>query len=214
MLELRRHWTTRYLFDRGLETFYRATHPGAPWLTPASVRFISGQLNPKMAAFEFGSGRSTAWFARRIRKVVSVEHNPHWYRTTGDQIRKDSLTNVKIIHIPITGTDDRRRYAESILYSEESSFDLVLIDGAARDICTIAALSRIRPGGLLVIDNVNRYLPSESRAPGSRSIEDGPLNELWADIWKRTSKWPLTWTSSGVTDTAIWRKQRAHDHET
>ena len=45
----------------------------------------------------------------------------------------------------------------------------VVIDGAYRAHVTKLVMPRLRPGGVMIIDNVNWYLPSRSRAPGSRS---------------------------------------------
>ena len=208
MTKVRGHWTTRYVVDRSMEALYRITHPLAPWLTPASIRLIARSLDCRSTVFEFGSGRSTLWFARRVRRVISVEHNSVWYRTAEKACKAAQITNVELVHSPISTGDDRARYAQCILTGEERGFDLVLIDGAVRDLCAKAAVSRVVPGGLLVIDNVNRYLPSGSRAPDSRSLSAGPLNSEWAKLSKTLSEWSVVWTSSGVTDTAAFTKPR------
>lgn len=37
-----------------------------PWLCPSSVRFCDLNLTRSMTGLEFGSGRSTAWFAGKL----------------------------------------------------------------------------------------------------------------------------------------------------
>jgi hypothetical protein len=67
-------------------------------------------------------------------------------------------------------------------------------------------MPKLKPGGLLVIDNVNWYLPSRSRAPNSRTPALGPHGAVWTDIARELARWRSIWTSSGVWDTAIFVK--------
>lgn len=88
----------------------------------------------------------------------------------------------------------------------EDRLDVALVDGLYRDECILAALPKIRHGGLLILDNVNWFLPRRSRSPGSRRpgrVDSYPSIE-WETIHKSLQSWRLIWTSSGVTDTAIW----------
>ena len=75
-----------------------------------------------------------------------------------------------------------------------------------RSACANAVLSKIRPGGVLVVDNVNWFLPSTTVAPGSRSLDEGAASELWREFEIAVSGWRRIWTSSGVTDTAFFLK--------
>lgn len=88
----------------------------------------------------------------------------------------------------------------------DASLNLVLVDGAYRDHCARYALPKLAPGGLLVIDNVNWFLPSETRSPFSRGPADGPANEVWRDVLDVIDAWRVIWTSCGVSDTAIYVK--------
>lgn len=75
-----------------------------------------------------------------------------------------------------------------------------------RDACVNMVLEKIRPGGILVIDNIDRYLPCDSVSPLSRA-KDAPLaSEEWGRFHERVKDWRLIWTSNGVWDTAIWFK--------
>ena len=74
-----RHLTLSYIFDRLVEKSYRRSHPDTPWLAPAAIDFLAGYLQLRDDMLEFGSGRSTLWFASRVQHISSVEHNPDWY---------------------------------------------------------------------------------------------------------------------------------------
>jgi hypothetical protein len=98
-----------------------------------------------------------------------------------------------------------RTYVSSIA-EVVGPFDLIIVDDLYRDHCALSAIEYLRPGGLLLIDNINWYLPSRSVSPVSRRQEDGPASPLWAEFSDRVQAWRQIWTSNGVTDTAIWVK--------
>lgn len=99
------------------------------------------------------------------------------------------------------------RYVRIIDEVSDESLDFVLVDGLARSWCALAAIPKLRPGGLLVIDNANWYLPGPypSRSPNSRN-ELGPAGPEWFEVSYALARWRCIWTSNGVTDTAMWVK--------
>ena len=97
-------------------------------------------------------------------------------------------------------------YVAELDRMEAESADFILVDGIYRDYCAQKAIRVLRPGGLLVIDNVNRYLPSDSHAPRSRSRADGPKTRTWQAVYDVIGSWRMIWTSSGVGDTALFFK--------
>jgi predicted O-methyltransferase YrrM len=58
-----------------------------------------------------------------------------------------------------------RSYVEAIDAYPDASFDLVVVDGRARPSCLRQAIPKLRPRGLLVLDNSDRdYYLTLSRA--------------------------------------------------
>ena len=45
---------------------------------------------------------------------------------------------------------------------KNKSLDFILIDGKIRDFSTLESIPKIKSGGMLIIDNFQRYLPSKS----------------------------------------------------
>src|SRR5512133_3154805 len=88
------HGSIRYLLDRTIEKAYRRTHPGVPWIAPAAVEFLGGYLKPTDQMLEFGSGRSTLWFADRVGHITSVEHNPDWHSKISTKIAEKGYSNL------------------------------------------------------------------------------------------------------------------------
>jgi predicted O-methyltransferase YrrM len=176
--------------------------PADPWLTRDAVRFLGSTLRPVDRMLEWGSGRSTIWFAQRVEQLTSVEHDEAWYRRTQAEVTAAGMTNVRLL-LKESRRDD---YVGVATTFEPESLGCVLIDGVPelRDACALAAVPLVQRAGLLVIDNANWYLPSPSRAPSSRARSDGPASAQWTEFQRRVADWRVYWTSNGVWDTAIW----------
>jgi predicted O-methyltransferase YrrM len=204
-----RHRSPRYVYARTRQFLYERSHPGEPWITPEAIRMLDSMLLPSDHGLEFGSGRSTIWFAKRVCSLTSVEHSADWYAMISGQLKEQDLGNVKYILAARNEPEERgdtSEYARTAMAFATSSLDFVLIDGAYRGHTAKYALPRIKPGGVLIIDNVNWYLPSASRSPNSRTLALGPKEQIWAEVANSLAGWRRIWTSSGVTDTAIYVK--------
>jgi predicted O-methyltransferase YrrM len=203
------HWTPRYVVNRTRQMLYERGHADDPWLTPAATRLLETLLRPEDRGVEFGSGRSTVWFAGRVAALTSVEHDEEWFTTVSSRLRERGLGNVNYILAPIDQPPERgdqSAYARNALAFPDESIDFALVDGHYRDFCAQFVLPKIRPGGMLIIDNVNWFLPSASRAPNSRSHTAGPNGPVWADVATQLGQWRKIWTGSGVWDTAMFIK--------
>jgi predicted O-methyltransferase YrrM len=129
-----------------------------------------------------------------------------WFTKLRSIVEREGLRNVDLkFFSPNAGLDEVRAYV-SFVAEVAGPFDLIIVDALYRDHCALSAIEYLRPGGLLLIDNINWYLPSRSVSPESRREEDGPASPLWADFSDRVKAWRQIWTSNGVTDTAIWVK--------
>jgi predicted O-methyltransferase YrrM len=71
-------------------------HPDSPWLTSEAVVFLERSLEPDRVGFEWGSGRSTVWFARWVRRLISVEHDPLWYEQVRKRLDEEGLARSMI----------------------------------------------------------------------------------------------------------------------
>ena len=89
------HWKPRYIVDRLAVEFYRrARKEQLPLLALGAVQFLDGWLEKTDRMLEYGAGHSTAWFARRVAGIVSVESDPDWYSVAGAET--SSLSNVEL----------------------------------------------------------------------------------------------------------------------
>jgi SAM-dependent methyltransferase len=120
--------------------------PVRPWLSYDAQDLIEAHLTSESRVLEFGSGMSTRWFAARAGRVVSIENSPEWHQRIRSALpQRDSITY---------------RLAEGeaayTAIPDGESFDLILVDGRWRDRCVENALDRLRPKGILYLDNADK----------------------------------------------------------
>jgi Methyltransferase domain len=203
------HWTPRYIRARTCEILYQRGHPDVPWLTPEAGRLLNSMLRPSDVGAEFGSGRSTAWLARRCAHLTSVEHDEAWYATVSAALAARGITHVDYRYRQVDNRDEsggQSAYAQVAQFLGDESIDFALVDGLYRDYVTLFLLPKIKPGGMLIIDDVHRYLPSLSMSPLSLRPPAAPATEGWEQAAATLAGWRRIWTTSGVSDTAIFVK--------
>ena len=196
-----KHWTPRYLVNRFNLFLYQQANQEVPWLTDQMNEVLKCWLHPTDNGLEWGSGRSTLWFAKRVHRLISIEHDQAWYTKIKNQFANQSIANVDYYLC-----QDEKEYVSTGMNLPENSFDFCLVDGIVRDRCALSAISRLKPGGILILDNSNWYLPCESHAPSSRTFIQGPSSLLWSDFLGQVKHWRCIWTTNGVSDTTLWIK--------
>jgi len=118
-----------------------------PWITYACMQFLGSRLHPDMSVFEFGSGFSTLWWAKRVRRVVSCEHDKEWYERT----RAGVPANVEMIY----ASREQHEYSRQVLKFNDE-FDVVVIDGRDRVRCATNCVPALKAGGVILWDDTDR----------------------------------------------------------
>lgn len=166
-----KHWM--YSLTRAYDSLAIA-ELDVPWWTYRAVDVVEAYLlglaadsHKPVRVFEYGSGASTLWLAKRADEVHSVEH----HREFGEHLRGSlaPLANVdfRIVEpvpsaTPVVGSQkegaaglDFADYVASI-DDVPGDFSLIVIDGRAREACLERARHRLEPGGVIVFDNTRR----------------------------------------------------------
>ncbi len=174
---------------------YTLRHPDEPWLSQGAVRFCDEHLRPDQTGLEWGSGRSTAWFGRRLGSLLSIEYQQGWQAEVQKRLDAAGLKRVECRYVPLDHDlnaptlaqyDPIPRYVRVAEDFADGSLDFVVVDGHYRQACIVAALPKLRSGGLLLVDNTDRM----------------PLRE-----WGVPENWPVVHRSrNAVTETTLWRK--------
>ena len=129
--------------------------PERPWIVPAAIGWLRRRVRRDWAVLEMGSGRSTIWFARRCRSVLSFEDNEFWQARTRELLDERGLANVEL---RLSQVEDLPREISGL---PDAAFDLVVVDFLeSPDVSRIDALKpamkRVRPGGYLLFDDSDR----------------------------------------------------------
>ncbi len=151
-----------------------------PWWTFESADLVAAHLaeRPGARVFEWGSGASTAWLSRRAGEVVAVEHDAEW----ADQVRPLTGPGARVLTVPpapaspASTARSRKPGFEDLDFGayvaavddQDGVFDLVVIDGRAREACLARAVRHLAEDGLIVFDNVDRrrYRDAIAAQPG------------------------------------------------
>jgi hypothetical protein len=145
-----------------------------PWITYKAIDWLNDYLTPNKSVFEWGSGHSTFYFAERVKRIISVEHNFEWYDKIGPMLNE--YDNFDYFYVPIERLKIKTDYYPGSYSSKNSKykgysfegyvkiidsypdniFDFILIDGRSRASCVLHALNKIKSGGYLMLDNSER----------------------------------------------------------
>jgi predicted O-methyltransferase YrrM len=153
-----------------------------PWWTYDAIAAVTSWFADRHGTparvFEYGSGASTLWLARRASEVHSVEHDRGFGEMMATEL--DQFDHVTL-HIVEPAVSERPVVASAkeghhgldfadyvaAIDSVDGDFDVVVVDGRAREACLKAAQSRLAPGGIVVFDNSRRRRYREAiRASG------------------------------------------------
>jgi predicted O-methyltransferase YrrM len=157
---------------------------------------IAGQLCYQLArligaqrVFELGSGYgySTAWFARAVHENGGgVVHHVVW---------DDKLSQMARKHLGALGYDNIVQYhvseAVQALRDTDSSFDIIFndIDKDGYPASVPVIVEKLRPGGLLIIDNMlwsGKIFDEKDQSPATVGVRD--VTKLLTD----NSQWITT----------------------
>lgn len=198
------HLGPRYIKDRAGEALHRKRFPEDPWMGAETIELLDRLLDRSDRCIEFGAGFSTAWLATRTASLVTIEHSPIWAETVSRSLEKRGLDNVQMHLVGDgKGAPSVSHYLAPVHDLGPGTFDFALVDGLHRYECVEASVALLAGGGLLVLDNAERYLPSTSRSP--QAIR-GPVSDEWLSMSERLAPWRHIWISNGVSDTAIFIK--------
>jgi predicted O-methyltransferase YrrM len=149
-----------------------------PWWTFDAIERVDGFLaaHPSARVFEWGSGASTVWLSRRAGWVTSVEHDATFSALVHARMKDLDHVTLHSIEPDTEGQISSSkpgweglgfdRYVQAI-DDAEGPFDLIVIDGRAREACLRQASGKLAPGGMIVFDNAGRerYLRAIEASP-------------------------------------------------
>lgn len=212
--------TLKYYFQwkRSLKPGRSSIVDEQPWITYPAITLLKQYTKADSRVFEYGGGGSTLFFVNRAKEVVTVEHDNHWFTILQQKIRDKNVHNwfghlilpeKKNNQNELDPADPQhyfsndeafldstfKSYASSIDKYPNNYFDIILVDGRARPSCTWHSLVKVKPGGLLIVDNSNRSYYF------TKIIND--INKDYKLVFDNKALSPYV---DFLTQTSVWRK--------
>ncbi len=126
--------------------------PAKPWIAYSAIDYLETQLSRNSRVLEYGSGMSTVWYAGIAGEVCSVEDYLPWYNKISNLLKELNLTNV---HYRFAASETE--YLE-FMSGDQPGFDLIVVDGSSRSKCVLKAITLLRAGGILYLDNSDTHM--------------------------------------------------------
>ena len=179
---------------------------GTPFFAFEAVEWLEKFLTKDMKVFEWGSGGSTMYFAKKVKDLTTVEVNPEWYKKVSAVIKKNYDSNCRYISKVPERSDfpkyhssksehrgfDFENYCQTIDEYPDEHFDLVVVDGAVRRFCIRHAFKKIKRGGFLFLDDAEekRHIDGVEELTGLKrhdfiSPKFYTYRCHWVTIWKK-----------------------------
>jgi hypothetical protein len=150
-----------------------------PWYTYPAIEYLNGIDFQGMVIFEYGSGNSSFYWARKAKFVYSVEHERKWYEEV-----KGAIAGNQVIELCEKETD----YVKSITRLP-GKVDVIVIDGLYRQACAELVRDHLADDGIVILDNADWHRAT------SRYLRDN-LDLLQVDFHGFGPINPYTWTTS------------------
>jgi hypothetical protein len=150
----------------------------SPWLVFDAIDYIKPRLFKGMNVFEYGSGGSTLFWLHYGANVISIEHDSQWHNFMKNKLQSNKSIDYRLIVPEIAKRNDLdfdpsdpekyfstdevyrdyqfRNYVTQIDSFPDQHFDFILIDGRARPSCIKHSISKVKVGGLIILDNSDR----------------------------------------------------------
>ncbi|PWS28134.1 FkbM family methyltransferase [Pedobacter yonginense] len=126
-----------------------------PWVTYSFIDFIKDRINKEQHIFEYGSGSSTIFYAKKAASVTSVEHDKSWF----DMVKSTSPPNAEMIFCKLEKNGEYAQKASLI----NKKFDIIIVDGRDRVNCCKYSVEALSSNGVIVLDDSEREVYHPAR---------------------------------------------------
>lgn len=157
-----------------------------PWCTYPFIKFIGPRLKKDFKIFEYGSGNSTLWYAKKVGEIIAVENDLDWF----NKVSSSLPTNAKVIYCELKYDGE---YCRKVT-TQNKKYSIIIIDGRDRVNCIKHSINFLSDDGVIVFDNSNlsQYM-------------DGN-NFLISNSFKKIDFWGLSPVTGHNNCTAIFYK--------
>ena len=164
-------WQKDFAIEKSIDEKVCADKDGnpIPWYTYPAIEYLSQFDYSELKIFEFGCGYSSAFWAERAKKVVSIEDKTDWFEKWKKEFEYQNLD--------IRWRDEGEGYEAAILEDGEK-YDVIVIDGKRRTECAKVAVEALADGGMIILDDSDRINTSEEYVKAVKILREKGLLQV------------------------------------
>ena len=141
---------------------------GLPWWSQSAIEELEKHLDHNHCVFEWGSGGSSIFLAKRCKDLTTIEHDPKWFEQVEKILKQQDATNSRLHLREINLESEEGFLGSSYAIALQSTYDVIIIDGedhfgpesnwSARESCFDLAQEWVsKEDGLIIVDDSWRY---------------------------------------------------------
>jgi hypothetical protein len=152
-----KHNLSALIYDYGqfrtirMESCFDREGKPIPWYTYPAIEYLSHIDFSMLRIFEFGSGNSSLWWARRCFSLTSIESDQQWFEKINQDREVGSKFDYRL-------EDSEKAYISSPGLKDA---DIVIIDGKYRSRCADVLIAACEVNAekyvMLIFDNADWY---------------------------------------------------------
>ncbi len=165
-------WQQEFAMERSIDEKICADKDGnpLPWYTFPAIEYLQQFDYCNKRIFEFGCGYSSAFWAKRALQVTSIEDNYNWFTKWRQEFAEPNLE--------IRWRDEGEQYENAIFEGENTCYDVIVIDGKRRAECANAALVKLAPDGMVILDDSDRINTSQEYVNAVKTLRQADLMQV------------------------------------
>ena len=109
------------------------------------------------------------FWAERAAKVISIEDNPQWFAKWQREFQHPKLD--------IRWRDEGEIY-EKAIFEDGGRYDVIVVDGKRRAECAAAAVQKLAPGGMIILDDSDRINTSREYVRAVGTLREADLIQV------------------------------------
>ena len=137
------------------------------WINEKVKKYLNKHLKKNYSILEYGSGSSSFFFSKRVKKVLSIEHDKNYFEKV-KFLNKDlnSKINFKLIEPEfdlsekIFTSQKSKKYKNLSFkkyvlypYNLKKKYDVVFVDGRCREKCLMIGAILLKKNGFIILDD-------------------------------------------------------------
>ena len=164
-------WQKDFAFEKSLDEKICRDRDGnpIPWYTYPAIEYLAQFDYADKKVFEFGCGYSSAFWAERAQRVVSIEDKTEWLKKWQKEFNYQNLD--------IRFRDECEEY-ENAIFSDNDKYDVIIVDGKRREQCTAAAVKALKDGGMIILDDSDRINTSQEYKKAVSTLKQAGLLQV------------------------------------